>query len=30
MVRMSLELVNTMDMILTLMAFRDGHVYEGQ
>ena len=30
MVRMSLKLVNTMDMILTLVAFRDGYVYEGQ
>ena len=30
MVRMCIKLANTMDMILTLVAFRDGYVYEGQ
>ena len=30
MVRMSPKLVNTIDIIPTLMAFRDGYVYEGQ
>ena len=30
MVRMSLKLLNTMDMILTVAVFRDGYIYEGQ
>lgn len=30
MVRISLELVNAIDMMLMCIAFRDGYVHEGQ